>query len=499
MATIVVDLEKKSVKSIKDENKDKGADKSQFGKFFLIFSFFFLLLLNVWLVYQFTEYQKDPIQAFASVVKSSIKVVDKIWQPQLPATDGYTGFLLMGIDTRDVTFDGKEFSGDSLNVDTIMQVVYDHNNGNVFLVSIPRDTGITVTEECADQNEGKRSIHFLYQLGQRGECPGGGIGLMEKYVSDITGYQNHYYGLISLEAFVDIVDAIGDTNEKGQKGLYMNIPKATYELYPIDTGGYESIFFPEGEQFVTSERVLKYARARQYSSDFDRARRQQEVVEAIKDKVLKTDTLLDPAKLFNLYSSFKKNALISEINLNDMKAGLTLVRNLDEEKMYNIVLDDTFGGKDQFLTRPITSSGKHARSGYYLTSPDYKTLNGDDFKLVKEYLSSIVSYTGVYGEKANIYVYGNKYSNGYGVVLDNDKYLNLKNKNLPVIFNESRFLQTLQDSGSEIELYDFTNGAKPKTIQILETELGVKAKVESEANFSPLNKEEITIIIKTGS
>lgn len=495
MGSIVVDLDKKRI--LRTENKDgaKGKFKLDLSKFFLVFSFFSFLLLNVWLISQYTREQRDPIQAFASVIETSVKVVDTVWKPELPSTNGYTGILVMGIDTRNLSFSGEEFTGDSRNIDTIIQVVYDHNNNNVFMISVPRDTGVTVTEECARQNPGKRSIHFLYDLGERGNCPGGGVGLMKKYVADITGFENQYYSIISLEAFVDIIDAIGETNEKGQKGLYMDIPQNTYELYPKEKGGYESVFFPAGHQFLTSERLLKYARARQYSSDFDRARRQQEVIKAVKDKVLSSDTLLDPVKLLELFNSFKRNALFSEVGLNDIKAGLSIVSKVEQEKIYDIVMDDTLGGKNQLLSRPYYSGGVHSRSGYYLTPVDYKVLD-DDFENVRNYVQAIVRYPHVYNEKAVIYVYGTKYT-GNKVVFENDTYKKLKEINLPIELNESRNLQNLSDISLEIELYDFSGGTKPQTIGFLEKNLGVEAKTST--SIKPLNKENITIIIKTGN
>ncbi|MBN1915936.1 LCP family protein [Candidatus Dojkabacteria bacterium] len=495
MGSIFVDLDKKRIIRADSKKEAKKNFNLDLSKIFLVLSFFGLLFLNVWLISQYTREQRDPMQAFASVIETSVKVVDTVWKPELPSTKGYTGVLVMGIDTRNLSYSGEEFNGDSRNIDTIIQVVYDHSNGNVFMLSIPRDTGVTVTEECAGQNPGKRSIHFLYDLGEKGSCPGGGVGLMKKYVTDITGFENHYFAIISLEAFVDIIDAIGDTNESQQKGLYMDIPKNTYELYPKDRGGYESIFFPEGYQFLTSERLLKYARARQYSSDFDRARRQQEVIKAVKDKVLSSDTLLDPIKLFELYNSFKRNAMFSEIGLTDIKAGLSILTKVDQDKIYDIVLDDTLGGKNQYLSRPVTSGGIHSRSGYYLTPVDYKVLE-DDYENIRNFVQAIVKHPDLSGEKAVVYVYATKYS-GNKVVFENNAYQMLKQMNIPIEINESRNLQKLADSSSEIEIYDFSNGSKPETIKLLEKKLKVKSKTPTTAK--PLNKEDITIIIKTGN
>lgn len=307
-------------------------------------------------------------------------------------TDGYTTILLMGIDSRKIEFDGTEFTGKDLNVDVIMQIVYDYKNNNIFMISIPRDTGYAVEEDCAGQGFDK-AINRLYKYGQKGNCVNGGMGLMLKYTEKITGFKNNYYGLISFETFHDVIKAIGENNN-GEKGLWIDVPETIYELYPTDTG-FESVTFKKGMQFMNSTDLLKYARSRKNSSDFARTRRQQIIIGAIKQQVLKLDVLENPTKLMALYNSFRTNSLYSQINIKEIIAVIGLIGKLKTAEIYHIVLDNEFGGTNNLILKPSYSPPYkgHIRSGYYLTPKHYndECCRLDEYLKVKMYLKSIIN------------------------------------------------------------------------------------------------------------
>ncbi|MBP9758372.1 LCP family protein [Candidatus Dojkabacteria bacterium] len=306
-------------------------------------------------------------------------------------TDGYTSVLLMGIDSRKVDFNGQEFSGNDLNVDVIMQIIYDHKNNNIFMISIPRDTGYAVEEECANQSFDK-AINRLYKYGQKGNCVNGGIGLMLKYTEKITGFKNNYYGLISFDTFYDVVEAVGEEH-KGMKGLWIDVPETIYELYPTDTG-FESVTFKKGMQFMDSKLLLKYARSRKNSSDFARTRRQQIIIGAIKEQMLKLDALKNPTKLKALYDSFRDNSLYSELNVKELIAIIGMIQKIKTAEIYHIVLDNDFGGTNNLILKPSYSPPYkgHARSGFYLTPKHYKAecCKVDEYLKVKNFLKSII-------------------------------------------------------------------------------------------------------------
>lgn len=457
-----------------------------------------LVSVNGYFIYQYDTKGYSPTQTIGGLARDSLQVVDRVWEPEVKQTDNYTAVLLMGIDSRVLEFDGEEFRGRDRDIDTIMQVVYNHETGDTFLFSIPRDTGVTITEECADQSSIYfRSINHAYKLAEDGDCPGGGAGIMQKYVSSITGFDNHYYAIISYQAFRDIVDAVGDEKD-GEKGLYIDVPRNTQEYYPRESGrGFEAVYFPKGYQFINSDRLLKYARSRKASSDFDRARRQQQVVEAMQAKILSEETLHDPVKLFNLYRSFTDNAMFSELSLDDFRAGVSIMGEIQQGEVYKFVLDDTFGGKNALLTRPSYSNGLHNRPGYYLSPRAYDDEDcvraGDEYCKVKEYISSIYNNPEVHAEQASIF----SYVNVPGSSIQVREYLAGENRStLPI--TRSRYAQPASATGEVVQIYDFSEGSKPQSKQLLEQAFQTTVQPKSEAPFSsPLNGEDFAIVVKT--
>ncbi|MDD3647687.1 MAG: LCP family protein [Candidatus Dojkabacteria bacterium] len=481
--------------------KVKKTVKVRKGRFALLISFILLVVVDLFLVAEYKARGSEAIgyklmEKVNQVFESGSDLVTSIWEPQLKQDESLTSVLIVGIDTRNVEFTGKEFVSTSpegqagtRNADTIMQVVYDHTSGDVFMISIPRDMGVDIRKECLDFHG---SLHWVYDKGQAANCPGGGVQTMSEVVESVTGIPVHYYAFISLDAFVDIIEAVGDVDENGERGIWIDIAEPVYELYPANDYGWENVYFPAGHQFLDSEMALKYARSRKYSSDFARAERQQQVISAVKDRILSSDTLSDPKKLYSLYKAFKKNALFSELSVEDIRAALNLARDFDETDITHIVLDPTFGGKEVFLNKI-----PHDRPGgpYYMVPTAWKECGeGNEFCKVKDFIHKIKKYPEIYAERASVFVYARGYDSSWQPNLNNEKYQALKNNGLPIVLIESQYLANIQ-ADADIVIYDFSDGNKSKALEILSKELGVPTTPGSEASWVRINKEDIAIVI----
>jgi hypothetical protein len=76
------------------------------------------------------------------------------------------------------------------------------------------------------------------------------------------------------------VDAVG--------GVDINVPQAIHDdAYPTDDYGYQTVDIPAGPQHMDGDLALKYARTRHQDNDFARTARQQQVVGAVRDAMLK--------------------------------------------------------------------------------------------------------------------------------------------------------------------------------------------------------------------
>jgi len=472
------------------------------GRVTLLITFIAFLVLDTFLI---IEYKARGVNAIGykflekvnNVLESSTSLVTSIWEPELNHTDNFTSVLLVGIDSRNVEFNGKEFintkpegQAGTRNTDTIIQVVYDHSNGKVFMISVPRDMGVDVRKDCLDFHG---SIHWIYDKGQAANCPGGGVQTLTETVEGITGIKIHYYAFISLQAFIDVINAVGDVNEYGERGIWIDIEKPFYDLYPINDRGWEQVYIPAGHQFLNAEMTLKYVRCRQTSSDFGRAERQQTVIKILKERIISSETLTNPKKMYSLLSAFKKNMLFTEPNLEEIRAGISLAKDLDTSEITNIVLDPEFGGHEVYLNKQ-----PHDRltAQYYMVPTHWKECPQDEFCRVQEYIQKIIKYPEVFEENALIYVYATSYDSQGKPDLTNQKYKMLKENGLPINFNESKYITKISTE-NEITIYDFTDSLKTNTLDELSKQLGATIKPGEEGKSIRLNNEDIAIVVNS--
>jgi LCP family protein required for cell wall assembly len=479
----------------------KRTVKLRKGRVALMVAFITFLLLDFFLI---TEYKTRGVHAVgyqimqkvSNVIESGTQLVSSLWEPKLKQDDHLTSVLIVGIDTRDVEFTGTEFistdpegQAGTRNTDTVMQIVYDHDNGNIFMISIPRDMGVDVEKDCLTFHG---SLHWVYDKGQAANCPGGGVQTLIETVEGVTGIKVHYYGFVTLEAFVEIIDTVGEENEDGERGIWVDNPKQVWEVYPLGDKGWESVYFPQGRIFLTGEKALKFARSRKVTSDFGRASRQQLVISAVKDRILSSETLFDPGKLSSLISTFKNELLFSEPSIEEIRAALSIARDLDESEIVNIVLDPELGGHEMLLNKQ-----PHDRTGglYYMVPTHWKDCPGDEFCRVQDFIRKIMKFPEVYEEDAKVVVYGRSYNNSGKPKLENSAYQSFKNNGLPVSITESKYIANV-DSDEDILILDFSEGSTPKTLEALSDEFGVKITSGSEYSYVRINKEDVAIVVK---
>lgn len=213
--------------------------------------------------------------------------------------------LVLGVDTRpDLGF---------FNTDVMMLAVVNPKDRKVSLLSIPRDTRVMIP------GYGYAKINAAYAIGEnrkvRAERSGKpvtdtGPSLVKKTVSGFFGLPVDHYVLLDFEAFKQMIDALGGIDIDVERRLVYHDPTdgTVIDLYP-------------GLQHLNGEQALGYVRHRHddrgvqyYSSDFDRNRRQQLVLQKVADKaksfqgVTRFFTLLDIVS-DHVKTDFTKNEL----------------------------------------------------------------------------------------------------------------------------------------------------------------------------------------------
>lgn len=168
--------------------------------------------------------------------------------------------LVMGLDAR-------EGEGAIARTDSILIVGIRPANFRVSVLSIPRDLFIDTP------GYGMQRINTINVLGEV-ESPGEGPGLLAQSIAQNFGIDMERYIRLNFGAFVELVDAVG--------GISIDVERVIEDhAYPTADGEVTSIRFESGIQHMDGERALIYARVRHGSDDYDRARRQQQVLSAL--------------------------------------------------------------------------------------------------------------------------------------------------------------------------------------------------------------------------
>lgn len=205
-------------------------------------------------------------QALAGPLRSVLGPSLPEWTRSEPVT-----LLLLGTDRR------EDEPGPSRS-DTIMLAMFNPETRHVSLLSIPRDLWVTIP------GHGEGRINTAFFRGQAYDVPAGGPGLAALTVEYNFGVPVDYWATVDFAGFRRIVDAIG--------GVTVEVPyDITDTDYPDDRNGTMTVHFPAGTQHMDGEKALQYARTRHSDSDFDRARRQQQLVKVALDKALSPQVL----------------------------------------------------------------------------------------------------------------------------------------------------------------------------------------------------------------
>lgn len=454
--TYSVKINSKDKRSSRKKFEDRNNKSSRKKVLFTLLFIFLVIATGGFFLYKYaSECEGDECGAFIKPIAATIN-------PKLKRSEqGLTNMLLVGLDTR-------ESNSGLLNTDTIILLTVDHKNQSTVMTSIPRDLWVTYT--LPNGNVSSSKINSVYASGEYVE-EGKGIETLTNVVENITGTEVHYYAKVTLKGFIEVVDRIGGVDievEEFYRDGYPDTelpPEMLAECVPYYHDGRYCIFtFEEGQNHLDGQMALIYSRMRILSpqGDFDRARRQQQVIEAVKDKILSTETFLDPGKLWDLYNILKDNIETSRITINDIRAALNLKDQINTEEIANVVLDPNLGNvPGKYIYRPTDFPDR----GYYIEAKD-KT-----YTQIQTLLENIRKFPGIYNEQPTISLY-----NATGnPVLEKDWMIELDEKN-PIfqIRDLNRVIPNTQNQYEDVRIYKFTEEEKPESEEYLKEFFGVK-------------------------
>lgn len=220
--------------------------------------------------------------------------------PLPPLTDSETiNVLLIGSDRRP--------TGTSHRTDTLLIAIVWHKEGQVSLISIPRDLWIHIP------TVGMQRINTAYQSGEFGGYPGGGMGLLKDTILQNLGIRIDHTAMVEFDGFRRIVDTLGGI-DLPVACAYTDWRLIDPSYDPYNENNWWLYTVGPGQVHMDGDLALWYARSRSKSNDFDRGRRQQEVLRTLFQKALQTDTFGKVPQLYDDLSS----AVITDLGLTDL-------------------------------------------------------------------------------------------------------------------------------------------------------------------------------------
>lgn len=236
---------------------------------------------------------------------------------------------------------GAQHEGPYLT-DTIILASIKPSTKQIGLLSIPRDLYVPIP------NYGWRKINSANALGVA-ESKDGGL-LTSKVVSNVFDLPIHYWARVDFNLFKEMIDELGGVEIEVEQGFVDN-------QFPGVNFSYRVVSFEKGLQTMDGERALQFARSRhgtnREDSDFARAKRQQKILYAIKEKFEKEDIISQPRKIWGFYNALKDN-LSTNLDLSQSIRLAKLIAEVDYEDIVTKVIETEPNGP---LKSEITLQG----------------------------------------------------------------------------------------------------------------------------------------------
>ena len=208
--------------------------------------------------------------------------------------------------------------------DTMLLVHISKNRDSAVIVSLPRDSLVTIPEHVSSSDSTKivparkNKLNAAFSFG--------GAPLLIETLEGETGLRIDHYIEINYLGFTNIIDALGGIDVCVKKDI--NDSKSALKL-------------SAGLQTLDGIQALKYVRTRQFDGlgDIGRMKRQQEFMSAVLRKATSTGTLLNPIKLVSfLNAAIKTVTTDNEFNKNDLLTLGKQLKNLSADRVRTLTV-----------------------------------------------------------------------------------------------------------------------------------------------------------------
>lgn len=270
-----------------------------------IFSILLVSILAVGCLTDATSTEKSNIDENTTITEKS-SIDESYWS-------GIKNIALFGVDE------------DGTRTDTVMVASISCDTGTSKIISIPRDTKVTLDKEQKKflqsiDIDAPNIVKFNELLSYGGIKGINELGVHE--LEKLLDLKIHNYVVINLEEAKDLLDALG--------GIDVEVPE---DMYYVDKSQDLHIDFKAGLQHLDGEQILKFVRYRRYpEGDIGRVKMTQLVAKLLIEKALTISTL----EKFEEVIGYVKETLTTDISISSLPSYYNILKNLslEDSKFY---------------------------------------------------------------------------------------------------------------------------------------------------------------------
>lgn len=312
--------------------------------------------------------------------------------------NGYTNLLFLG------SGGGETHAGRGHKLtDSIIIASLDFEGRSVSMLSIPRDFYVEtehvrgrINEIVRDESKfilnnnikpqpenmekltqlsGQERLEFLWKLEAQADQMA--TEILKDKIAEIFLMDIHRTAWIDFRGFEKLVNAIG--------GIEVEVEKTIDDpTYPDFEWGYDPFYLEAGIHTLDGETALKYVRSRHGTSDFDRAKRQQNVISTVKEKMTSIGTWTNFSRLEDIFSVVQEN-YISDITWNEIIELAKFADGLPRDRITTYVLNDDPTKPGGFLVTP----NRDLYGGAFVLVP-FLNLESDKYAQIRAFVQIII-------------------------------------------------------------------------------------------------------------
>lgn len=287
--------------------------------------------------------------------------------------------------------DGDVIPGDpTFNTDTMIIVSVNRDTGTVSMLSLPRDLFVYIP------NWGMARLNRAYGYGEAIGWTDGGWGMMRQTILYNFGIETHYYAMVDFDGFEEIINTLGGVT------IAVDCPIEDYRYQgpgEDNTPGiedYELWTMPVGVHEMDGDLALWYARSRRNTIDFDRGRRQQQILRAIWAKAKDSGLITQIPDLWSQMTSVVQ----TNVPLSEMIALMPLALSIEPNDIEN-----------HFFRKSVETTAWQPPDGSYVQIPIPEGLGW----LIDDFLTP-PTQNRLRLENARIEIYNGTQNDGWDIV-----------------------------------------------------------------------------------